>query len=150
MSKRDDVLRGGLNALFGESKEVDHTGTGKDPENTSENDPEPDEDPKDVIHSIEDDDLKEALKKKRMEHRGRPRKNFNFESVTEGYGRITSIVNLKKMEKLREIGYRETLTIKEVLEACMDLAIQKYEQKNGTIQITRNRKGNVKEVFGDK
>lgn len=104
--------------------------------------------PKDIIDTIEDVALKEALHKKRMDGRGRPRKDQEHGSKTRGYTRMTTIVNVAKMEKLKEIAYLETLTIKEVMEAAMDLAIKAYEEKHGEIDTTKpHHKGNPNNLF---
>ena len=95
-----------------------------------------------AINKVEDAELREALRQHRLSGRGRPRKNVPHKSRTDGYERITTIASIVKMEKLRAIALRETLTIKEVLEACMDLAIEAYEKKHGEIQVsTMSRKG---------
>lgn len=130
---REQRMRGGLSALLGESE-------------PQQQEPTPDEVAEqirqDAINKVEDAELREALRQHRLSGRGRPRKNVPHKSRTDGYERITTIASIVKMEKLRAIAMRETLTIKEVLEACMDLAIEAYEKKHGEIQVsTMSRKG---------
>lgn len=128
MNKKDEeALKGGLAALFGgasaETNQADEQVT-----ETSINDNEAD-----IIQTIEDDRLRDALEAKRNIKRGRPRKDVPVISKANGYGRVCNVVNLEKMDKLREIAFRETLTIKQVVEAAFDLAIEKYEKKHGEI-----------------
>ena len=137
-----EQMKGGLNALFGDSlphKEEIAPEPPTTPEPTST----------EIINSVEDEELKAALHKRRMAHRGRPKKSEGADgSFTEGYGRATTIVNLEKMAKLREIAKRETLTIKEVIEATMDLAISTYEAKHGKIRIyPEEERGDVTKLF---
>jgi len=54
-------------------------------------------------------------------------------NTTKEYGRMCAIVNNQKMNKLRQIASNEGLSIKAVLEAAMELAIEKYEAKHGEI-----------------
>lgn len=128
MNKKDEeALKGGLAALFGgasaETNQADEQVT-----EASIND-----DEADIIQTIEDDRLRDALEAKRNIKRGRPRKDVPVISKANGYGRVCNVVNLEKMDKLREIAFRETLTIKQVVEAAFDLAIEKYEKKHGEI-----------------
>lgn len=57
------------------------------------------------------------------------------ESSAKEYGRLCAIVNTRKMNKLRQIASVEGLSIKAVLEAAMDLAIEAYESKHGEVVI---------------
>ena len=147
MSKKDDILRGGLNTLF--------NGAPKDEAIQEQGEPQPVEaetitptdgeeqeqeiKSNDVINTIEDEELRAALHKRRVKGRGRPRKNDPKKQCAKGYQRITNIVNIDKMDKLREIALRESLTIKEILEAVMDIAIERYESRHGEIKIRQIR-----------
>lgn len=105
-------------------------------------------DPNDIINSVEDEELKAALRTKRMKGRGRPRSGQRVDSLQEGYTRACFIVPTYKMEKLREISFQATLTIKEVVEAAFDLAIEAYEAEHGeVIPNAAARKGNPKNLF---
>lgn len=129
-------MRGGLDALLGEAAEPQAKDVNEAVEQTR----------REAIEKVGDAELREALLKHQRSHRGRPRKNAPHVSRTDGYERITTIANTEKMEKLRTIALRETLTIKEVLEQCMDLAIEAYEKKNGKIR-TRFNQGDGKGIF---
>lgn len=62
--------------------------------------------------------------------------NSNLEgNLIKEYGRLCAIVNTRKMNKLRQIASIEGLSIKAVLEAAMDLAIEAYESKHGEVVI---------------
>lgn len=136
MAKKD--FGEGLNALLGLTSEPQ-------PDNEASGTT---DDGSDIISTIEDEQLKEALHKKRMENRGRPRKDSRHYSVTDGYQRVCVIVNSEKMEKIREMAFRETLTIKEVMEAALDLAISKYEATHGEIRPNKaGRSGDVSKLF---
>lgn len=130
MAKKDFTQGGGLDALFTKTK----SSAPKQP--TAQAKPEtpaPDgvgslTGRGDILSSIQDAELRAALRAKRMDGRGRPRKGVSKESLTQGYSRATMLVNSEKYAKLRDIGLRETKTIKEIVEAAFDLAISKYEE----------------------
>lgn len=98
-------------------------------------------------------ELREALRKRRLAGRGRTPKSqepSESQKASEGYGRATTIVNIAKMQQLREIAFRETLTIKEVIEAAFDKIIADYEAQHGPLvphpakwgpSMTRLKKG---------
>lgn len=145
MSKKDE-LRGGLQALFGERKPIDEAKpvtTGEEPTAASGTGK--------LIDTIEDEELRAALHKKRMEGRGRPRKNTDERgNRTDGYCRTTLIVSEEKIAKIREIGFRETLTMKEIIDTALDIVIERYETKHGEIkpQLSKYR-GDAKKLFED-
>lgn len=143
MSKKDE-LKGGLSALFGEDKPKEAT---LPVEMVQE--PTTAQDEQDLIDTIEDEALRAALHKRRMEGRGRPRKNTDERGKrTDGYSRTSLIVNDAKFAKIREIAFRESLTMKEIVEAAIDIAIERYEAKHGEIKPQPSRyKGDVKKVF---
>ena len=163
MSKKEDILKGGLNALFGgspsqeeepeqqeqETQEVEATPL-TDGEESDAEQQDTTQEVEDIIDTIQDEELRAALHKRRMKGRGRPKKHQSGMGVANGYGRVTTIVNLRKMDKLRYIALKETLTIKEVLDAAFDVAIERYEEKRGKIvlpQDTEARKAKIKGLF---
>lgn len=84
--------------------------------------------------SHRESELRDALRQRRIQTRGRIRKDLeSVPRTTDDYSRATSIVNTHKMNQLREIAFRETLTIKEVIENAFDLAIDDYEAKHGPL-----------------
>lgn len=108
-------------------------------------------DPNDIINSVEDEELRQALRAKRMKGRGKRKRGQRVDSLQEGYTRACTIVPILKMEKLREISFRETLTIKEVVEAAFDLAIEAYEAEHGeVVPNAAARKGNPENLFKKK
>ena len=78
---------------------------------------------------------------------GRPRKGEKPNDI--GLEMRTSlIVNKENYDKIREIALTESLTLKEVVNFSFELAIEKYEEKNGKIgEGKRTRK--KEELFGN-
>lgn len=150
MSKKEDKLKGGLDALFGGVKPRAERVEVVD-EATPEMEVEPTtaQDEEDLINSIEDEELREALRKKRMSGRGRPRKNLGVDGKrTDGYTRTSIIANEEKYAKIKEIAFRSTLTTKEIMEAAMDMLIEKYEAKHGVVVPNPEAyKGDIKRLF---
>ena len=131
---KKDKLGEGLEALFGGSSRQDPQA---DEQPTTEAQAQADT-PVGVFDTIEDKEMRAAIEEKRKARkRGRPRKNENptGESCADGYTRYTAIMSYEKLAKLREIAKREGLTVKDVFEAMMDLAIGNYEAKHGEIRI---------------
>ena len=145
MSKKDE-LRGGLQALFGDRKPIDEAKPV-----TLEQEPTTEQDEQELINTIEDEALRAALHKKRMDGRGRPRKNTDERgNRTDGYRRTTLIVSEEQLAKIKEIGFKETLTMKEIIEKALDMVIERYEAKNGEIKPQPSKyKGDIKKVFED-
>ena len=143
MAKKDDKLALGLGKLLGtpEKKPAVEVPTSSVAEaSTVENEPEKE----DIIDSVQDEELREALRKRQLEGRGKPKKGRPHDSKTEGYGTICVKANLEKWEKIKYISLQETLQIKEVLELALDKIIAEYEEEKGTILIKRtSKKGNV-------
>ena len=148
--KRNDKLSEGLNNLLGarnEAKErfnVNEAETAQQNEAVEEEAP---EDEKDIINTIEDEELKEALKRHRLRKAGRPRKDAKDRMADgEKYTRFTTIGNREQIAKLKEIGFRETLTLKEILEQIFADAIEAYEKKHGVV-VPKNHKGDPSKLF---
>lgn len=151
--KRDQVLKGGLNALLGGSQRPPATEPepasaptdgAEAPEPITEGTPEEEDE---LIASITDTELREALRRKRMEKRGRPRKGTALRAKEEElYTRTTWIMRRDLLAKLKEISFRETLTIKEIMEQISLEAIAKYEQTHGEV-IPRDHRGDASSLF---
>lgn len=92
-----------------------------------------------------EEQLRAALRAKRFAG-GRPKKGETRFSVTRGYGRTCIVANEEKMDKIREIAFRETLTIKQIFEAMMDNLISSYEAKHGEI-IPADHSGDPTKLF---
>lgn len=145
MAKKE--FSGGLIELFGENSQPQ-------PQPSTENTPPAEESVEEatpeeeegLINSVEDEELREALKRKRLTGNGRPRKGIHKKKASDGYERACMIVNAEKYEKIKTISLRETLSIKEVVEAAMDLAIEAYERKHGEITSTQ-KKGDASQIF---
>ena len=125
-----EQLRSGMAILFGEkpaSPQLEETPTASE----------------ELIETVQDEELKEALRQRQLDGRGRPKRGRKKESKTEGYGTICVKANLDKWEKVKYISLQETLQIKEVLELALDMLIEKYESEKGTIRVRQSKKGNV-------
>ena len=132
--KQEEKLKGGLNALLGGNRQ-------EAPEQEHQ------EQREDVMDTVKDEELRRLLDERRKEALGRPRKDTKHLSRTEGYERMTTIVNTEKMEKLKAIALKETKTIKEVMEEVMDLAIEAYEKKHGPIRLKKKDNSKDKGLF---
>lgn len=145
MSKKSEQLKGGLDALFGGVKpRTERIAI------VEETKPEAEESKaEELINTIESEELREALYRKRMEGRGRPRKNIGTNGKrTDGYSRTSIIANDEKYAKIKEIAFRSTLTTKEILELAMDMVIEKYEAKHGEVVPNPDAyKGDITKVF---
>ena len=159
--KRDKILKGGLNALLGGNQTQEAAPTAPDPEATTPTDeagtpevtpyPTPEEaTPEEedaLLASIEDEELRAALHRKRMQHRGRPKKDAALRQKEEEiYTRSSWIMRRDLLAKLKEISFRETLTIKEIMEQIVGDAVAAYEQKHGEV-IPRDHKGDASQLF---
>lgn len=111
--------------------------------------PTTEQDETDLINSIEDERLREALRAKRMDGRGRPRKNTDPSGKrTDGYSRTSLIVNDELWAKIKEVSFRETLTMKEIIDLALRLVIERYEAKHGTVDPKPERpKKDINEIF---
>lgn len=119
---------------------------------TIETEPTTPQDEADLLSTIEDPELREVLarrlQQKRMKDRGRPRKNTDKEGRrTDGYNRTSLIIPVAKWAKIKEIAFRETLTMKEITELALDLVIEKYEAKHGEVKPQPERKKDISEIF---
>lgn len=140
---------GGLAALFGEVKPQEQASADKAPETSFKVEHTTPEDETDLINSVEDEKLREALRARRMEGRGRPRKNTDASGKrTDGYSRTSLILNDEKVAKIKEIAFKETLTMKEIFEYALDKVITEYEAKHGEVVPRPERyKGDINKVF---
>lgn len=142
MSKKDD-LKGGLSALLGGApRHLDVEPVGEPYQRTDE--------PQQLESTIKDEELRAALEARRKLGRGRPRTAADGHGKrSDGYSRTSLIVNEAKYAKVKEIAFRETLTTKEIVEAALDLLIEKYESAHGEVVPNPERyKGDVSKLFG--
>ena len=106
-------------------------------------------DEEDLINSIEDAKLRAALEARRKEGRGRPRKNTDATGKrTDGYSRTSFIIKDTTWAKIREIAFRKTLTMKEIVELALEMLIKEYEKTNGEVTPHPERyKGDIHDIF---
>lgn len=137
MAKKD--LSGGLQNLLQRKDPTIETPSTTEELRATIKDPE-------LKEALEDEEtLKSALRSKRFAG-GRPKKGEIRESKTKGYGRTCIVINEEKLAKIKEIGFRETLTLKEIFEAMMDNLIKTYEAKHGEI-IPSDHSGDANNLF---
>ena len=67
----------------------------------------------------------------------------------DGYDRTSLIINMEKWAKIKEIALIETLTLKEIVDLALDLVIERYEAKHGTVKPNQNEKPkrNLRDIF---
>ena len=160
MGKREDKLRGGLDALLGggrtastkersaeeayqeellllEKEQAPADGAG---EATPQEEDE-------LINSVEDEALRAALIERRNRKRGRPRKGAAYRAKQdEIYIRSCWVMRRDQMAKLKEMSFRETLTLREIMAQIVGEAIEAYEKKHGEI-IPQEHRGDASKLF---
>ena len=106
-------------------------------------------DEEDLINPIEDAKLRAALEARRKEGRGRPRKNTDATGKrTDGYSRTSFIIKDTTWAKIREIAFRKTLTMKEIVELALEMLIKEYEKTNGEVTPHPEKyKGDIHDIF---
>lgn len=135
MEKKAEKLRGGVAVLFGEAPASEPQRQEEEVQ-TSE--------ASRLVDTVQDEELKEKLRQRQLEGRGRPKRGRPHDSKTDGYGTVCVKANLEKWDKLRYISLQESLQLKEVLELAIDMLIGKYESEKGTIRLKAQPKsGNV-------
>lgn len=140
-----DQLKGGLNTLLNRTEQTTAPTEEQTAPSRAEELRETLTDPELKAVLQNEEKLKAALRLKRYQG-GRPKKGVTHVSKQSGYGRTCIIANIEKLDKIREIAFRETLTIKEVMEAAMDLAIRTYEAKHGEV-IPADHSGDATKIF---
>lgn len=143
-SKREQTLKGGLNALLGGPKMVQEEAAAPGKVTFKEGTPQEEDE---LIETITDEELKAKLHRRQMQKRGRPRKD-EAERVKESeiYKRTTWIMRKDLLAKLKEISFQETLTLKEILEQIVSDAVAKYEKKHGEV-IPMDHHGSPSDLF---
>ena len=137
MDKKSEKLRGGVAVLFGDAPASQPQHEEVEVKSSKELQAEA------VIDTLQDEELKEKLRQRQLEGRGRKR-GRPHDSKTDGYGTVCVKANLEKWEKLKVISLLETLQIKEVLELALDKLIAEYEAEKGEIRLKpASKKGNV-------
>ncbi len=99
-----------------------------------------------ILAEIEDAKLRAALIRKQCERRGRPKKTAEQRVDPDTYQRTTLILDKVLMDKFREISFRETLTLKELVNSALARAIEVYEAKNGKI-VPKEHGANAADLF---
>ena len=126
MTTKNDQLRGGISAMFGE-------GGGPAPEPRQ-------------ISEADYAELEERQSQRRKFLTGRRSKDDPRGLVTADDMRSSLILNRPQYAVIREIALRECVTIKDLVYAIFEMAIEKYEAKNGKV-IPRTTSKSIKDIF---
>ena len=157
MSKREQKMRGGLDALLGGGRTAPAP-SDEEPKTEPRQEAAPTDgagamegatpqEEEELINSIQDEALRDALRERRNRKRGRPRKDAALRAKQEEvYTRSCWIMRRDQIAKLKEISFRETLTIKEIMEQIVGDAIRTYEEKHGEVKPTDHR-GDASKLF---
>lgn len=156
MSKRDEMMRGGLDALIGGGS---RPAADEQPKAEPRQEPAQEAAPAEVIipgtpeeedeliASVEDEALRAALIERRNRKRGRPRKDeIVRQRENDIYVRSCWVMRRDQMAKLKEISFRETLTLREIMAQIVAEAIETYEKKHGEVKPKEHR-GDASRLF---
>lgn len=154
--KKDEMMRGGLDALIGGgSRPAAEEQPKAEPRQEPTQEAAPaelivpatPEEEDELIASVEDEELKAALIKKRNSKRGRPRKGEIIrQRENEIYVRSCWVMRRDQMAKLKEISFRETLTLREIMAQIVGEAIEAYEKKHGEVK-PKDHRGDASRLF---
>ena len=163
--KKDEKMRGGLEALIGGGRTAPASSTERSAEEAYQEEllllekeqaptdgaeameeatPQEEEE---LISSIQDETLRAALRQRQNRKRGRPRKDAALRrKYEEVYTRSCWIMRRDQIAKLKEISFRETLTIKEIMEKIVGDAIKAYEDIHGEV-VPKDHRGDASKLF---
>ena len=107
MDKKAEKLRGGVAVLFGEAPAPSQ------PQRQEEAQKETDA----LIETVQDEELKEKLRQRQLEGRGRPKRGRPHDSKTDGYGTVSVKANLEKTNDVAAASYLGSVIGKKALDA---------------------------------
>ena len=81
--------------------------------------------------------LEERQAQRRTFLTGRRRKDETREPATKDDMRTSMLVNKHQYAIVREIALREGMTIKDLVFAMFQLAIERYEEKHGKVEVRK-------------
>ena len=81
--------------------------------------------------------LEERQTQRRTYLTGRRRKDETREPATKDDMRTSMLVNKHQYAIVREIALREGMTIKDLVFAMFQLAIERYEEKHGKVEVRK-------------
>ena len=81
--------------------------------------------------------LEERQAQRRTYLTGRRRKDETREPATKDDMRTSMLVNKHQYAIVREIALREGMTIKDLVYAMFQLAIERYEEKHGKVEVRK-------------
>ena len=85
--------------------------------------------------------LEERQAQRRTYLTGRRRKDETREPATMDDMRTSMLVNKYQYAIVREIALREGMTIKDLVHAMFQLAIERYEEKHGKVEVRKPASG---------
>lgn len=139
MSKKDDMLKGGLSQLLGGSiklqeEKVDEVQTPSTvtPGETISGDGT-------LLDQLEDLETRELILARRNRKRGRPKKEATPKPIEEEERRQTCIFKVVHLRKLQTIANSHGLMFKEVFQAMCEKALSDYENTYGVIDLSKKR-----------
>lgn len=149
MSNKKDLSGGIANLLQGADRKEAPTEQPEQEAPEIKEEPTTSQDEADLLNSVKDEELRAALEARRKRHTGRPRTTGDERgNRTDGYSRTSIIVNDKVWAKIKEISFRETLTIKEMVEFALEKLIREYEESHGTVVPHPEKyRADINEVF---
>lgn len=113
MGAKEEQLRGGISAMFGDGQQK-----AAEPR---------------MISEEEYAELEYQQNERRKFLTGRRAKDDPRSLITSDDMRTSIIVDKKQYAIIKEIALRECVTIKDLINAIFQLAIDKYEEKNGQV-----------------
>jgi hypothetical protein len=90
--------------------------------------------------------LEERQAQRRTYLTGRRRKDETRELVSKDDMRTSMLLNKHQYAIVREIALREGMTIKDLIYAMFQLAIERYEEKHGKVEVRKPASGK-RELF---
>ena len=90
--------------------------------------------------------LEERQAQRRTYLTGRRRKDETRELVSKDDMRTSMLLNKHQYAIVREIALREGMTIKDLIYAMFQLAIERYEEKHGKVEV-RKRNTDKRDLF---
>lgn len=115
MSNRKDQLKGGISAMFGENRASQ---------------PQPQ-----VITEEQYETLERKQSQRRYFMTGRRKNDDTTELVTKNDVRTSMVLDKRQYDVMKEIALREAMTIKDLVYAMFELAIDHYERKHGKVVL---------------
>lgn len=79
------------------------------------------------------EDLRPEILRKRSQLKGLSNRGRKKKEDSESYTRMTFVVNIKQLEKIREICYRDSTFAKDIIEEALGIYLKRYEKERGEV-----------------